>query len=387
MSNEAGNPTGSAATTVEVDTLGADIEKAFDASVNSDAETTTDAGKTDVSEAARTLAAQRKAGEQKGADPAAVADGKDDAAKRAAERAAMAPEARAKADAEDKAKAAATEAVEAPAHWPAADREMFAKQAPEVKSWMLNRHKAMEADYTRKSQELGTTRRLKDTLDEVFAPFREQMQLNGVDEAAAIRQLVGAHAFLQRDPANAMKHLAQQYGIDLKQLVEGAAAADPAGESPTVKALRDQVTGLTKKLEQITGTQSQEEQNARLNTVTQFAEEKDGQGNLKRPYFDDVAQDVVVLLRGAKSAGQQMSLQDAYDRAVRANPATYEKQLAAKLAEQRSKDEAERKAKADAARKAGFDVRGEGAASAVAAQTDSIDASLNAAWDAAAGRV
>lgn len=279
------------------------------------------------------------------------------------------------------------EAMEAPAHWPAADREMFAKQPPEAQKWLLGRHKAMEADYTKKTQELTSVRRMKEVLDEVFAPFREQMHLNGIDEVTAIRQLVGAHQFLQRDPAGGIKHLADKYGIELKSLIDGAAAADPAGESPTVKALRTQVEQLTGQLKQFTGAQTEQQMHARLNEVTQFAEEKDDQGNLKRPHFDDVAKDVARLIKAAKSDGETLSLQDAYDQAVYANPQTRQKVLAAQDAQRRAKEEAERKAKADAAKKAAFDVKGEGAAAAVAANNNSLRADLEAAFGAAEGRV
>jgi hypothetical protein len=42
------------------------------------------------------------------------------------------------------------------------------------------------------------------------------------------------------------------------------------------------------------------------------------------PYFNEVADDITVLLKG----GVATSLQDAYDRAVRMNPVTYAKEVA-----------------------------------------------------------
>lgn len=337
----------------------------------------------DLSSAARTLALARKG---------KVAPPKAEVVKAAPEadaKAAMAPEERAKVEAEEKKKAedaAQAKTLEAPTHWPAADREMFAKQTPEAKQWLLRRHKDMEADYTKRSQDLAGTKRLQETLAEVFQPYREEMALNGIDEAAAIRQLVAAHGKLQKDPAGGIKYLAQQYGLDLKGLVEGAAAADPAGESPTVKALREQVGQLTDQLKTLTGAQTQQQQEATLQTVEQFAAEKDAQGQLRHPHFDEVASDVAMLLRAARESGQKLTLQDAYDRAVYANPQTREKVLAAKDAERRTKEEAERKTKADAARKAGFDVKGEGAATPVAATTGSVREDLEAAF-ASGGRV
>lgn len=370
MTTDQGNPTGSAEIpATETDTLDADLTRAFEENATDDTGSLT--------EAARTLRAARQA-------KAAPAKETVDTTK---------PEATEKVEKTDKTeKTEVTEPekkdeVEAPAHWPAADRELFAKQAPEAKQWLLGRYKAMEADYTKKTQELGGMRRMKETLDEVFAPFRDQMQMNGVDEAMAIRQLVGAHAFLQRDPNAAIQKLAEQYGINLKAIVEGNAAADPAGESPVVKGLREQVAKLTDQIAKVTGHQGEQQLHARLNEVTQFAEEKDAQGNLKRPHFDDVAPVVATMIRAAKTEGKALTLQEAYDSAVWANPQTRAKVLAAQDAQRRAKEEEDRKAKANAARKAGFEVKGEGAATSVVAKNDSIEASLEAAWDAAAGRV
>lgn len=380
MENEQpGNPNGSAE---QPDSIRNDIAAAMDASEKAE---TTETGKPDVSEAARTLAAQRKAGGETTTTTTTTDAGSTEAkAKREAERAAMTPEARAAAEAADK---AAEEVIEAPAHWPLADRDMFAKQAPEARKWLLNRHKAMEQDYTKKTQELAPVRKLKETVDEVFKPFRQQMQLDGIDEAQAIRQLVAAHDYLQRDPKAAIQWLAGNYKVDLKALTEGGAAADPAGESPLVKNLRTQLEELTKWKSEFTRERGTQEQEARVNEVTQFAEEKDDQGKLKRPYFNDVAKDVALLLRAGHAAGTPLTLQDAYDRALRTNPQTSERWLAERDSQRRAKEEAERKAKADAANKAGFDVKGQGAPTTVVAKTDDLRSDIEAAYSAAEGRV
>lgn len=326
----------------------------------------------DLSAAAKRLAAARK-----GRDPKSAAKPAD----------AKTVETEAKKDAKPAEAKTEETAVDAPAHWPAADREMFAKQSPEAKQWLINRHKAMEADYTRKTQEVVGMRKFKEELDDIFKDYRDEMALNGVTDAMAIRQLVAAHTLLRKDPASAMKRLAEQYGIDLKGITEGAAAADPAGESPTVKALRDEVKQLTGQLRTLTGAQDQHQQKARLDEVTHFAEEKDAQGQLMRPYFDDVAKDVAALIQVARTNGERLTLQDAYDRAVYANPTIRAKVLAASDAQRRAKEEAERKAKAEAARKAGFDIKGEGAAAAGVATNSSLRDSLERAWDAQEGRV
>lgn len=358
----------------------------------------------ELSDAARRLAGARKSAAEKSkgkapidkVDEATLSEservGKENAAKakREAELAKLPEAERAKAIEEDKRKAdeaAAASKLEAPAHWPAQVREMFAKQPPEVKSWILERHKAMEADYTKKMQELAPTKKFGEELDEIFRPHDSMIRQAGMTRTQAIRELVGWKERLDTNPGEAIKYLASVSGVDLKKLVEGGAAADPAGESPTVKALRDQVTQLTGQIKNLSGAQTEQQMNARLNEVTQFAEEKDDQGQLKRPHFDEVAQDVAFRIRAAKAEGKTLTLQEAYDSAVWANPTTRDKVLSARDAQRRAKEEAERKAKADAAKKAGFDVKGEGAATMVAATTTTLRESLEKAWDAQEGRV
>ena len=51
------------------------------------------------------------------------------------------------------------QAVEAPQHWSQQDREFFTRQTPEAQQWLLQRHRSMEGDYTRKQQEAAEWRR------------------------------------------------------------------------------------------------------------------------------------------------------------------------------------------------------------------------------------
>ena len=393
MTTENGSLDEGAARTDDMDDITASLTSAIEASgseLNGDqgaepgGDKGADKGTPDVSEAARTLASARKAASD--ADKGGKPEEGDPAAKRAAELAAMSPEDRAKAEAEDRQRAESEAAsVEAPQHWPARDREFFSKQAPEVRQWMLGRHKAMEADYTRRVQEVAHIRREGDELREIFRPFAEAMNADGMTIPMAVRQLTAAHHKLVSDPATGIQWLAQKYGIDLKQIVEGG--TQTGQPDPRYQKLESEVTQLRTTLQGQLSERVEQERRANLSKVEQFAEEKDAQGKPLRPYFDDVAKDISMLLRAARDAGETLSLQDAYDRAIYANPTIRQKVLAAVDAERQAKIEDERKRKANAARTAGFDVKGEGAAAPMAAQNDSIEDALAANFRRAQGRV
>lgn len=200
------------------------------------------------------------------------------------------------------------EPIDPPQHWSAADRDRFSKLPVEAQSFVIERHKSMEADYTRKTQEVASIRKRGEALDEVIAPFRQEFQLAGMDDVAAIRQLFSVHDFLKRDPTKAVQWLAQTYGADLTQTEEDV--------DPHVAALRREVQQLHQERQQETLTAQQRQQQELVNQIKTFEEEKDESGNLKHPHFITVYDDMVKMIQ----SGLASDLQGAYDRAVRMRP-------------------------------------------------------------------
>lgn len=271
--------------------------------------------------------------------------------------------------------------LEAPQHWPLKDRELFAKQTPEGRAFLMDRHKAMEADYTRKTQEIAPVRRMKEELDVMLAPYRDKYQMQGLDDVGAIRQLVAAHAFLERDPKGALEYLAKSYGVDIGQIGQGS---DQAPLNHEIQKVQSEVAQLRAAEQARVTAAQQQEQQAALQTVQSFAEEKDAQGQSIRPYFDDVAQEIKALLSLKPGPKTRQDLQDAYDRAIYANPDIRQKLIAAETAKRQAADEAERKRKVEEARRAtGGDVTGQGGVGIADTKEDSIRASLSRAWDGA----
>ena len=71
-------------------------------------------------------------------------------------------------------------AHEPPANWKASDREMFRGLPEAAQKFVLARHKAMEADHTRKTQAIAELKREYEPVEEVFAPYRELMRTRGL---------------------------------------------------------------------------------------------------------------------------------------------------------------------------------------------------------------
>jgi hypothetical protein len=236
-----------------------------------------------------------------------------------------------------------------PIHWSAADKEAFQKSPPEVQEWALRRDKQINADYTRKTQEIANFRKTWEPINEMLAPYAAQ----GVNPTALIQQWAGIAQQLQQNPAETLRSLAQQYRVDLgapQQQPQDDLYQDPqvAQLKQTIEQLQQQQMGITNAIQSREQYEQQSRQQAMEAQIAAFSEQKNENGELSNPYFNDVITDMMQLAQIERQSGRQPSLQDLYDRAIWSNPTVREKVLAAqqsaaaKKAEQEAIDKAKR---------------------------------------------
>ena len=234
------------------------------------------------------------------------------------------------------------EAISAPKHWPKEEQEIFNAWDANVQHQVMDRYKAMEGDYTKKTQALAKYKKRNESLDEIYGPFRDDFQRAGMDEVAATRQLLAAHKYLREDPQQALKWLAQSYGVDLKAVNDDTAIEDEYAD-PQMKAMQQQIAQLqgtiTNQQQQAQNMQKQEVQAM----IDNFQTAKDADGNLKHPHFDVVQNQMSGLI----SSGVAKDIESAYEMAVYANPETR-----AKVLEEKVKNETKQEVKAEAVQKA-----------------------------------
>ena len=239
-------------------------------------------------------------------------------------------------------KAPELEALTAPKHWPKEEQEIFNAWDANVQHQVMDRYKAMEGDYTKKTQALAKYKKRNESLDEIYGPFRDDFQRAGMDEVAATRQLLAAHKYLREDPQQALKWLAQSYGVDLKAVNDDTAIEDEYAD-PQMKAMQQQIAQLqgtiTNQQQQAQNMQKQEVQAM----IDNFQTAKDADGNLKHPHFDVVQNQMSGLI----SSGVAKDIESAYEMAVYANPETR-----AKVLEEKVKNETKQEVKAEAVQKA-----------------------------------
>ena len=247
-------------------------------------------------------------------------------------------------EAEDEpAEAAELEALPAPNHWPKDFAAKFEALEPPAQHLFMQRYKDLEGDYTKKTQAIAKYKKRQDAFDEIMQPFKGDFERAGMDDVGAVRQLLAAHDYLRKDPANAIAWLANQYGVDI-----GAIGNDPALEDefadPQVKQLQQQVAQLTGFIQNQQTQQQSYEQASTQSFIDQFAAETDASGNPAHPHFETVRSVMGSLI----SSGNATDLKSAYEAAVYANPELRQAELervAARQSQAKVKTEAVQKAK------------------------------------------
>lgn len=259
-------------------------------------------------------------------------------------------------------------ASEPPASWSSAAKAEFAKLPPIVQEQVLKR----EADIAKGLEQRAAKLKTLEPLETVLEPVRQRLAFNGVDPARYVGQLIAADEMLRTKPAEAIKWIANAYGIDL-----GKAATEPVADElpadPQIAALSRTVGSLSSQLQQIQAATQQQQQAALHAQIEAFKSDP------KHAHFEEVRQDMAALIQSAEAQGRPMTLQDAYDRAIWANAQTRASLLAAerKAEEDRRREAVE--ARTDRARKiAATNLHTTGASSGATPKYDSMEEEMMA---------
>src|SRR6516165_3120139 len=70
-------------------------------------------------------------------------------------------------------------ALDPPSNWSDTDKDLFKTLPDPARKFLLDRHRAMEADHTRKTQSIAELKREYEPVEEIFAPYREVMRQRG----------------------------------------------------------------------------------------------------------------------------------------------------------------------------------------------------------------
>lgn len=179
----------------------------------------------------------------------------------------------------------------------------------------------------------------------VTEPYQAALAAEGVDPVELFKNFAGNHYLLSRGTPEQKTQLAANlltaYNIDLEAVLQVMGNAAIHRPDPNVLALQREIAELKNG---ITTNQQREyaaRHNAAFEEINKFADDS------AHPYFDEVANDIAGLI----NAGLATSLEEAYQKAIFANPATRQKELDRLATEKVAAIEAEAKTREEKRRK------------------------------------
>lgn len=237
---------------------------------------------------------------------------------------------------------AETEAYTAPDEWSDAAKAAFAELPAEAQSALLEREQQAAAGLQQREQAIAQREGVVNALEAVLQPYMPDMQAAGADPVSTIQQLFEANKVLMENPRGGLKWLAQQLSVDLVDLITDDESADV---NPEVVKLQQQIHQLKGQISTRENADVKAVRDQAVAEVEAFRSATGDDGQPLHPYFDEVRQHAGQLV----AAGTAATIEDAYNQAVWANPATRKKMLEM----DKAKEVKARKAKARAARKSG----------------------------------
>lgn len=249
--------------------------------------------------------------------------------------------------------------IAAPVHWSGSAKVRWEKLPVRVQEELLK-------DYAAKDQE----KQKYAPLEQVLAPHRQKLSMRYGDEARGIQTLLAYADALEKDPLGTLQYIAKERGVDLSQLVPqpGQQFADPQ-----VAQLHQQINQLQQQVAQFHQRTESGNTSALQSQIDAFASDP------ANPYFNDVKVQMGALIHAAAQQGRELSMKQAYDMAVYADPVIRSEIME----QQRQKEEAARIAKVNEA-KAAKPIKGApGTGGAVnSAPPSTVRGTIEEAWNA-----
>jgi hypothetical protein len=173
-------------------------------------------------------------------------------------------------------------------------------------------------------------------IEQLLTPVRPIYQQNGLkSDAEAIKYLLQWEASIRQNPALAIRHLVQQFGID-----PASFAQQNPGQSTGPDPLQQYLQPISQQLGSVQGELERMKSERAAAEITEFAKDK--------PHFERVKTEMGQLLQ----AGLAQNLDDAYQKATWSNPEIKAELMAKELEGQLASKQQESQQRAQQARKA-----------------------------------
>lgn len=203
-----------------------------------------------------------------------------------------------------------------PVGLPPAAREVWKDTPKAMKEAMVKR----EHDFATGIQRYAENAKRAEGMDRVLQPYQQYLAMNG-GPAQTINTLLQTGAGLQMgtpaQKAQTVASLIQQFGVDIQTLDTLLVGKTPQAkpQDAVQQAVQQAVAPYQQQMEQFRAMQAQaaqQQQGAVTQEVNEFG--------TKNEFYTDVRGDMADILDMAANRGQQMTMQQAYDKACLLHP-------------------------------------------------------------------
>jgi hypothetical protein len=214
-----------------------------------------------------------------------------------------------------------------------------------------------------------------DPVREVVQSYREQYQAKGLTPDYAVKALFEAQRFIEANPVEGLRWLAQSYGVPLETLAPNMQAGG-GGYDPAIGQLQQELAQVKGLLTQQQRAAHEAQMVETHRTLEGFATAKGSDGQLLRPFFAEVKVTMGKMLEN----GTAVDLADAYEKAVLITPAVRTRMQEAESKAKAAREAAEQKRVAEEARRKAGSVKTSPSVQARPVGADDLRASLEAAF-------
>jgi hypothetical protein len=279
-----------------------------------------------------------------------------------------------------------SDGLSAPYGWKPAMREKYWKELPEeVKAEVIRR----EVDIAKGMELANGARELEKEFNAKVEPYRAEIASRGVQPMDAFENyLMTAHNLRHAnapEKAALVAGIIQQYGVDVGQLDDiltkqiQSAPASGGTNSDVVNAINKALAPVNQFMSTY---QNQQVQSAEQTQASIQDEIKEFQAKPENEFYMDVKGDMANLLEAAAMRSQNMTLQEAYDRAI-----LLHSDIAKIVSERKLQSEAQKRdeaAKAAKAKSVGVESTSPDSGRESTNRTTSLRGALEASFDASA---
>jgi hypothetical protein len=211
----------------------------------------------------------------------------------------------------------------APQSWKKEEKEFFYTLPAKAQEAIVRREREQQAAFTRKTQELSQQKQLLDSVHSEFESLEREFQ-EPVNRVDFVKNAIQWDKSFRADPLRTWVALGQAYGLDVSKLTDSP-------ELGRDTHLDQRIQELERTLEGFQNAHQTQVLTAAEQLVEEFKSEKNDLGSLKRPYFEDVKDEVEtfleVVMKREPELGARGWLEKAYELACYNNPDVRVKKL------------------------------------------------------------